>query len=337
MDKLQKDQLRESGIEDPSSHELIIHVGGIGNHSPGEILAHLVPLGSVLGCDLLSDADRRALRISFKGTFLDVKKVRISLLEKYPEFRIKLIPTGDSLKKKIYVKIHPAHSKSMLMDYFSKFGTVKKVDLKFNPNTCKSRNFCYVTFQDEEAARIAVSSQEHILAGRYIICEACKPFQLYSTKGDRAPQKKPDQLVLPRNASISAGEDQAFSEQVLEQLIDSKPRRGTNMTITKSTSTEEELKRVDVKVLGRAGTQASQEPKPRGEPCEFLIYTHYNCNDLESTFASKRYSRHSIQAVHRRHLNTDMVRFNVRSSQVSVHPRTAIPATIGLTSQPIHF
>lgn len=82
----------------------------------------------------------------------------------------------DSLnRRKVYCKIHPTHSKSLLWSYFSEFGELDRLDLKYDYSTKKPRNFGYVTFKKEEDAMKVVEQKNHSLLNKYLICEFSHP------------------------------------------------------------------------------------------------------------------------------------------------------------------
>lgn len=76
--------------------------------------------------------------------------------------------------RKVYVKHKSVHTREVLLDYFGQFGSIEEVDMRFNFNSNRSRNFCYIIFEEESAAEVA-ANQQHEIVGLIVICEMCRP------------------------------------------------------------------------------------------------------------------------------------------------------------------
>lgn len=76
--------------------------------------------------------------------------------------------------RKVYVKHKSIHTKESLIKYFQKFGPIEEIDMRFNFNSNRSRNFCYIVFSNSQAAHAAATTS-HELMGQIILCEMCRP------------------------------------------------------------------------------------------------------------------------------------------------------------------
>lgn len=76
--------------------------------------------------------------------------------------------------RKVYLKHKSVHTKESLLDYFQRFGPIEEIDMRFNYNSTRSRNFCYIVFRSSKAAQ-AAANIAHELLGQMIICEMCRP------------------------------------------------------------------------------------------------------------------------------------------------------------------
>ena len=83
-------------------------------------------------------------------------------------------------QRKVYVKHKSTHTREILQEYFQQFGPIEEVDMRFNFNSNRSRNFCYIVFKNEESA-LQAAIQVHELLGQPILCEMCRPTDPLST------------------------------------------------------------------------------------------------------------------------------------------------------------
>lgn len=160
----------------------IIHLGGINRAEVMDMLLVISASATIKDAVILSGVDgKHSLRVEMLTEHSKMKEARLELARLYPNVRFKLMSTGkSSLSRKLYTKIARVHSKPILTGYFSAFGEVRKIELKFNSSTNRSRNFCYITFSSSESAQKAVQFGEHIIAGKSVTCFACKPFDIRS-------------------------------------------------------------------------------------------------------------------------------------------------------------
>lgn len=92
--------------------------------------------------------------------------------------------------RKVYVKHKSVHTEKILIDYFQKFGPIEDIDMRFNFNSNRSRNFCYIVFKYQKSARAAASFM-HELMGQVMLCEMCRPSNPLGTV-----------TILPSNSNI---------------------------------------------------------------------------------------------------------------------------------------
>lgn len=78
-------------------------------------------------------------------------------------------------ERKIFVKFPAGTREEVLWEHFSTFGQVVDIDVKTDPSTNRGRNFCYVLFEDQQAAKESVSKQRHRVNGKIYRCEMSKP------------------------------------------------------------------------------------------------------------------------------------------------------------------
>uniref|UniRef100_A0A915EV87 RRM domain-containing protein n=1 Tax=Ditylenchus dipsaci TaxID=166011 RepID=A0A915EV87_9BILA len=61
--------------------------------------------------------------------------------------------------------LRPEHTKDVLLDYFSKYGTVTKVDIAINSATGQSRGFGFIFFESSDVAEECLKNPTHMVAG----------------------------------------------------------------------------------------------------------------------------------------------------------------------------
>jgi RNA recognition motif. (a.k.a. RRM, RBD, or RNP domain) len=160
----------------------IIHLGGIERTEVMKMLILISSSAMISDAIIVSGSDGRfSLRVEMVTQHSQLKDIRLELARVHPHVRFKLMSTGNSsLSRKLYLKISRVHSKPILTGYFSTFGDVRKIELKFNSSTNRSRNFCYITFSLPESAQKAIAFGTHNIAGKPVSCFACKPFDIRS-------------------------------------------------------------------------------------------------------------------------------------------------------------
>jgi len=55
-----------------------------------------------------------------------------------------------------------------LKDYFGKFGEVEAVNIKTDPNTGRSRGFCFLVFKEASAVDAVMAAGEHVIDGKKV-------------------------------------------------------------------------------------------------------------------------------------------------------------------------
>lgn len=191
-------------VSDQKEFLSIIHLGGIDPTQVIDMLMVISASASIKDAIILSGVDGRySLRVEMLTEHSQMKETRLELARIYPNVRFKLMSTGkSSLSRKLYSKIARVHSKPILTGYFSAFGDVRKIELKFNSSTNRSRNFCYITFSSSESAQKAVEFGEHIIAGKSVTCFACKPFDIRSHESSATVIELADELEMLKTMSI---------------------------------------------------------------------------------------------------------------------------------------
>ena len=81
----------------------------------------------------------------------------------------------EDSKRKLFVKHKTRHTEEELTHYFRQFGEVTRIDMRKNPTTNKSRNFCYVYFADERAVARALEVAGHTVRDMPLVCLPCIP------------------------------------------------------------------------------------------------------------------------------------------------------------------
>lgn len=197
----------------------IIHLGGIERREVSNMLAVINASATINDAIIVSGVDGRiSLRVEIVTQHLQLKDIRLELAKVYPNVRFKLMSTGsNSLSRKLYLKISRVHTKPILTGYFSAFGEVRKIELKFNSSTHRSRNFCYITFASPESAQKAIMFGLHHISAKPVTCFACKPFDIRSHEPNTTVIELKNELemlnskdlvpTIPRNESDSRLED----------------------------------------------------------------------------------------------------------------------------------
>lgn len=167
--------------------KLILHLGGIQFQDVPELLAILSRYGAVCKHEILENAGKLSIRVELDSTLAQKRLAKHHLARTHPHARLKLIQINSSLKTKIFVKIHPTHSKHALAAYFSKFGQVQKIEIKFDLVSKRARSFCYVIFDSEESANNVLELKEHTLGNKFLYCERCQLYQIAAPREKTNP------------------------------------------------------------------------------------------------------------------------------------------------------
>jgi len=163
----------------------LLHFGRVGNIDIPLLLQHISQFGTVLGQEILTlpdKTDKTALRVRLRTSFSKVVDLKAQTKTEHPTLKLKIIPNGDTLQCKLFVKMNVYHAKKTLFNYFSSFGEVRKIELKYNHRTSKTRYFCFVIFQNSSSAKIALQTPDHCINGHWLKCFECKPYEVPSVE-----------------------------------------------------------------------------------------------------------------------------------------------------------
>ncbi|KAH9387947.1 PREDICTED: RNA-binding protein squid-like [Rhagoletis zephyria] len=76
-------------------------------------------------------------------------------------------PKGKTGLKKIFVGgINGDLSKEEIKSYFEKFGNIENIERPFDRQRNRSRDFCFIIFETEEAAESAISNPKQVIGGK---------------------------------------------------------------------------------------------------------------------------------------------------------------------------
>lgn len=160
--------------------QFTIHVGNVQQQSEQTLMQYIRGFGTIDENVLVSDGDRRSLRLLFTTIFHRLRELQINLPQVFPQARLKIISSGEVLTRKVYIKFGVGHHKEQLKEFFSNFGAVRKIEFKFDPKTKKSRHFGYITFANQEDATRVLNLRRHSVGGKFVHCFPCKPFDIRS-------------------------------------------------------------------------------------------------------------------------------------------------------------
>lgn len=179
-----REQSHPADYESPKpTKELIqftIHIGNVQTESETALIQYIGGFGAIDETVLVSDGDRRSLRLLLTTIFHKLRELQINLPQIFPQARLKIISSGEVLTRKVYIKFGVGHHKEQLKQFFSTFGPVRKIEFKFDPKTKKSRHFGYITFAKQEDADRVLQLKRHFVGNKFIYCFPCKPFDIRS-------------------------------------------------------------------------------------------------------------------------------------------------------------
>ena len=173
--------------------QFTIHIGNVQQQSEQTLMEYIGGFGTIDENVLVSDGDRRSLRLLFTTIFHRLRELQINLPQVFPQARLKIISSGEVLTRKVYIKFGVGHHKEQLKEFFSNFGAVRKIEFKFDPKTKKSRHFGYITFANQEDATRVLNLRRHSVGGKFVHCFPCKPFDIRSGPTFDESQHQPDQ------------------------------------------------------------------------------------------------------------------------------------------------
>lgn len=104
-------------------------------------------------------------------------------------------------ERKVHVRITYAHREKDLLRYFRTYGKVEDLSIRTYPGTTISRNFCYVTFESVEAAKLVLQNSPHFISNDYVYCElSIRPIN----------KNKPENANYSRNNSANEATEYGF-------------------------------------------------------------------------------------------------------------------------------
>lgn len=114
--------------------------------------------------------------------------------------RVKLRP----ISKKIFVGgVDSNLDENQIKSYFSKYGPVEGIELPFDHQRLKRREFCFVIFETEEAADAACSQNKQVIGGKECDIKKAQP-QLIAQEQKRLAQIQPNSTDFNRKKSPKA-------------------------------------------------------------------------------------------------------------------------------------
>lgn len=102
---------------------------------------------------------------------------------------------ADKAHRRVYVKVHPSHTRKQLFDHFVQFGDIQDFDFKYNHMTHIFRNFCYITFLTEKSAQQVVNIGKHLVGKKYAFCEMSQPKLITVSKSSPMTPVVSDELM----------------------------------------------------------------------------------------------------------------------------------------------
>lgn len=165
-----------------------IFVGGLSWQTTKESLkAHFEKFGKVADCVIMIDPLTRRPRGFGFVTFSDpscvseVMKTQDHIIDTKkvdpkPATLKNETPGPASVIKKVFVGgIEANTTKEMMKEYFSQFGTVTDVDLKYDKTTQRMRGFGFVGFESEEAVEQVCQTHFHQINGKTVEVKKAEP------------------------------------------------------------------------------------------------------------------------------------------------------------------
>lgn len=303
-------------VDQTSMLKLILHIGTGLNVCDSDILQEVSKSGGVGEHVTLIDGSQKAIRAEFFGSLSLVKELRLSLMKKYPGIRLKVIPSGEVVDRKIYVKIHPSHTRSMITDHFKQFGSLKKVELKYDTKNSRFRNFCYVTFSEESGAAKAAEQQHQMLGNKYIICERCKPYKI-SPEGLTHPisDEESSSSKLPGTSTLASNKSQTQYDRA---SVSSSTSNDQNLDHGMETQVRSPV-RSDSKLPIKAAKSSSPKTDPEPVRKFYCLFSKSSGGsssagegqtELSLSKLGQKLSPESVKQLEKGHLINDNLRFN---------------------------
>jgi len=172
-------------LKGQESLDLILHIGKYGQLDPSALIDIVKIYAHVKGYHTVNRNDlSKAIRVSIFGTLRAYKSLRLFLSSQYPTIRIKLIPTGEILERKLFIRVGNNINKADIQAYFGAFGSLKKIELKISSSTSSSpnRNYCFVTYEHKSSIERVMAIKDHLISGKKIFVELCRLYQIQENK-----------------------------------------------------------------------------------------------------------------------------------------------------------
>ena len=85
--------------------------------------------------------------------------------------------SADEDDRKLFVGGLPQEvSEEELKEHFGQFGDIESVNLKTDPNTGRSRGFCFVVYEGPDGLEVALGTEAtHTLGGKTVRVEQARP------------------------------------------------------------------------------------------------------------------------------------------------------------------
>lgn len=144
--------------------------------------------------------------------------------------------------KKVYIKYKSHITCEDIRKFYSQFGPIVDISIRTDPLTNKPRNFCYVLFAEDSAAKAAVQTSPHHLKGSLLVCEMSKPAYLEPStrRGTFYSNRKQSSSKNSKLLTAKNGEKQHKSQNIgfNEKQANSKKNRRPNFDMNHSLGSE---------------------------------------------------------------------------------------------------
>ena len=182
--------------DDNSENLLKLFVGGLNYLSlRDDIKSYFETFGKVQSCSLLTDKTTGKSRGFAFVSIRDPNGIlEQKILSRKHEINGKIVDVKLALEgkkreemmdssKKIFVgALDPSVTDKDLIDFFSKYGTVKEASVLFDNNRNLSRGFGFVTFEDKKTVDLLVQENKYYIKGRKIDVKRAQPKSEQKTK-----------------------------------------------------------------------------------------------------------------------------------------------------------
>jgi len=181
LTKLIFPELADTTERSAEVQDWILHFGRMADYDLKHFVQDISEFGNVVGQEILRLQNKKALRVRMLTSYSEIMGLRTHIKKEYPNIKFKIIPSGEGLQTRIYVKVNVFIPKNLLNSYFEQFGKVKKVELKYNHITSKVRSFCFVVFEEPSSVRRVLNKPDHSINGQRLKCQEYKSYELPSS------------------------------------------------------------------------------------------------------------------------------------------------------------